>query len=199
MKRAVIIFLLGFTVIMVNAQIPASSIPSKDSEEIKTSVLVVYYSATGNTEKMAQSVASGAQKVSSSKVVVKTPDKVTEDDLKSADAIILGSPTYYGNMCAQMKAFIDDWFLKYKTSLVNKVGGAFSTGGDESGGKEHVVYSFVIAMMNAGMIIVGPVEGFLGTVGVAALDPVSEDALKRASALGERAANIAQQLKNGKN
>jgi NAD(P)H dehydrogenase (quinone) len=146
---------------------------------------------------MAQAVAAGAQKVSLVNVVIKTPDKVTEDDLKLADAIILGSPTYYGNMSAQMKAFIDDWFLKYKTSLVNKVGGAFSTGGDESGGKEHVLYSFVIAMMNAGMIIVGPQEGFLGTAGVAAMDPVDDASLKKANSLGERAATIARQFKYG--
>jgi len=198
MKKSVglLVLLLGCS--MVNAQVPGSSIASMDAEQINTTVLVVYYSVTGNTEKMAQAVAAGAQKVSTVNVLVKTPDKVTEDDLKNADAILLGSPTYYGNMSAQMKAFIDDWFLKYQTSLVNKVGGAFSTGADESGGKEHVLYSFVIAMMNAGMIIVGPLEGSFGTVGVAALDPVNEAALKEASALGERAANIARQLKNGK-
>ena len=198
MKKSVglLVLLLGCS--MVNAQVPGSSAASKDAEQIKTTVLVVYYSVTGNTEKMAQAIAAGAQKVSTVNVLVKTPDKVTEDDLKNADAILLGSPTYYGNMSAQMKAFIDDWWLKYQTSLVNKVGGAFSTGADESGGKEHVLYSFVIAMMNAGMIIVGPLEGSFGTVGIAALDPVNEAALKEASALGERAANIARQLKNGK-
>jgi NAD(P)H dehydrogenase (quinone) len=198
MKRAIINFLLGFMAVCVNAQAPVSPSASKADEQITTTVLVVYYSVTGNTEKMAQAVAAGAQKISSVIVLVKTPDKVTEDDLKKADAIILGSPTYYGNMSAQMKAFIDDWFLKYQVSLVNKVGGAFSTGGDESGGKEHVLYSFVIAMMNAGMIIVGPVEDFLGTIGVAALGPVSDASLKKASVLGERAATIARQLKNGK-
>jgi NAD(P)H dehydrogenase (quinone) len=198
MKRVILNIFGGFITILVSAQVPGSSIGFKDPEQVKTTVLVVYYSASGNTEKMAQAVASGAQKVPTVKVLVKTPEKVTDDDLKTADAIILGSPTYYGNMSAQMKTFIDDWFLKYKTSLVNKVGAAFSTGGDESGGKEHVLYSLVIAMMNAGMIIVGPVEGFLGTVGVAAMDPVNETALKKAGSLGERVANIAQQLKNGK-
>ena len=198
MKKSVGLLVLLLGCAMVNAQVPSFSAGSKDAEQIKTTVLVVYYSVTGNTEKMAQAVAAGAQKVSTVNVLVKTPDKVTEDDLKNADAILLGSPTYYGNMSAQMKAFIDDWFLRYQTSLVNKVGGAFSTGADESGGKEHVLYSFVIAMMNAGMIIVGPLEGSFGTAGVAALDPVNEAALKEASALGERAANIARQLKNGK-
>jgi multimeric flavodoxin WrbA len=84
------------------------------------------------------------------------------------------------------------WF-KYQISLVNKIGGAFSTGGSEYGGKEHVLYSFVIAMMNAGMIIVGPLEGSsIGAVGVAALAPVNDSAIKAANALGERAAVVAQ-------
>src|ERR1035437_7684160 len=103
MKKSVglLVLLLGCS--MVNAQVPGSSIASMDAEQINTTVLVVYYSVTGNTEKMAQAVAAGAQKVSTVHVLVKTPDKVTEDDLKNADAILLVSPTYYGNMSAQMK------------------------------------------------------------------------------------------------
>jgi NAD(P)H dehydrogenase (quinone) len=192
--------LLLFSCIAINVQLLGFSTITIDKEQsITTTVLVVYYSVTGNTEKMAQAVAAGAQNISSVNTIIKTPDKVTEDDLKSADAIILGSPTYWGDMSAQMKSFIDDWWLKFNIPLVNKVGGAFSTGAGEYGGKEHVLYSFVIAMMNAGMIIVGPLEGSsFGTVGVAALDPVNEDALKAASDLGERAANIAMQLKKGK-
>src|SRR3989339_853751 len=85
------------------------------------------------------------QKFPGVNVITRTIDKVTETELKRADAILLGSPTYYGNMAGQMKSFIDDWWLKYKISLVNKVGGAFSTGGDQTGGKEHVIHSLVIA------------------------------------------------------
>ncbi len=161
------------------------------------SVLIVYYSATGNTEKMAHAVAEGAQAVGSVEVMAKTPDKVTEADLKTADAIILGSPTYFGDMASPMKAFIDDWWLKYRISLVNKVGGAFSSGGSETGGNEHVLYSFIIAMMNAGMIIVGPLEGPFGLAGVSSLNPVSEKALQESRALGERAARVARELKSG--
>jgi NAD(P)H dehydrogenase (quinone) len=147
---------------------------------------------------MAQAVVTGAQRITSVATIIKTPDKVTDTDLKTADAILLGSPTYFGDMAEPMKAFIDDWWLKYHTSLINKVGGAFSTGAGETGGKEHVLYSFIIAMMNAGMIIVGPLEGSsFGTAGVTALDPVNENALNEASAFGERAARIAQQLKAG--
>ena len=183
----------------INAKEPELSIGNQDTHQNKITVLVVYYSETGNTEKLAQAVAMGAQKISSVTTIIKTPDNVTEEDLKSADALILGSPTYWGDMAAQMKTFIDNWWFKYQTSLVNKIGGAFSTGAGEYGGKEHVLYSFVIAMMNAGMIIVGPLEGSsFGTVGVAAKAPVNDEALKAANALGERAATVAQQLKKGK-
>jgi NAD(P)H dehydrogenase (quinone) len=144
---------------------------------------------------MAKAVVEGALKVADVKATVTTPDKITEDELINADAIILGSPTYYGNMAAPMKAFIDDWALKYECSLVGKVGGAFSTGAGETGGKEHVIYSLVISMMNAGMIIVGPVEGQYGMVGASALDPVGESGLKEARTLGERAARIALKIK----
>jgi len=150
----------------------------------------------GNTEKMANAVAEGARKIPGVNVITRTIDKVTETELKRADAILLGSPTYYGNMAGQMKLFIDDWWLKYKISLVNKVGGAFSTGGDQTGGKEHVIHSLVIAMMNAGMILVGPLEGPFGLAGASALDPVDEKGLEEARSLGEHAASVAQRFRN---
>jgi NAD(P)H dehydrogenase (quinone) len=164
-------------------------------KEVK--VLVVYYSQTGNTEKMARAVAEGAKKIAGVTALAKKVADVSGEDLKTADAILLGSPTYYGDLAGQMKSFIDDWFFKFKVALVDKVGGAFSSGQGETGGKEHVLYSLIIAMMNAGMITAGPLlEGF-GTVGVSALDPVNESALKECRALGEHVANVARRVKTG--
>ena len=165
------------------------------SGQVKINVLVVYYSVTGNTEKMAKAVVEGAKKVQGVEAVAKTPDKVIEADLKTADAIVLGSPTYYANMAGPMKSFIDDWWLKYKINLSDKVGAAFATAGSETGGKEQVLHSLIASLLNAGMIIAGPLEGPFGRAGVAALAPVNETALKEASALGERVANIAFRLK----
>jgi len=176
---------------------PSSSTFADSLKQSSITVLIVYYSHTGNTEKLAHAVAEGAQTVPFVTVLTKTPEEVTEADLKNADALLLGSPTYFGNMAAQMKAFIDDWWFKYRVPLVDKVGGAFSSGGDETGGKEHVIHSFIIAMMNAGMIIVGPLEESYGLPGVSALDPVTEKALKEARALGERAANLARRVRTG--
>lgn len=175
---------------------PVTYCDTDSTKRPEISILIVYYSFTGNTEKMAKAVAEGAQKIPGVNVITRTIDRVTETELKHADAILLGSPTYYGNMAGQMKLFIDDWWLKYKISLVNKVGGAFSTGGSQTGGKENVIHSLVIAMMNAGMILVGPTEGPFGLPGASALDPVDEKSLKEARSLGEHAASVAQHFKN---
>ncbi len=174
---------------------PANSPALAVSREPTVSVLVVYCSATGNTEKMAKAVAQGAQKVPGTTVSVKTVKEVTASDLTAANAIVLGSPTYFGNIAGPMKVFIDDWFFKYKVPLIDKVGGAFSTGAAETGGKEHVIYSLVIAMMNAGMIVAGPLESSFGVAGASAVDPVNEAALKEARALGEHVADVARRLK----
>jgi len=169
--------------------------PAGSAGQARINVLVVYYSATGNTEKMAKAVVEGAKKVPGVEAVAKTPDKIAEADLKTADAIVLGSPTYYGNMAGPMKSFIDDWWLKYKINLSDKVGGAFATGGSETGGKELVLHSLITSLLNAGMIIAGPLQGPFGMAGVTALDPVNESVLKEASALGERVANVALRFK----
>lgn len=154
-------------------------------------VLIVYYSMTGNTEKMAHAVAEGVQSVPGGMPTVMRSDAVTADDLRGADALVLGSPTYWGNIAGPMKAFIDDWSFKYKVPLVDKVGGAFASGGGETGGKEHVVSSLDLAMLNGGMILVGPIEGGLGAAGVTGVSPVDSAALVACRALGRHVADVA--------
>jgi NAD(P)H dehydrogenase (quinone) len=135
-------------------------------------------------------------------VVTRKVSEVTKEDLLDADGMILGSPTYYANMAGPMKTFIDDWAFKYNVYLRDKIGGAFATGAGRTGGKEHVVSSLLLAMLNDGMIIVGPVydEGKYGAFGASALtgDPkkeISEDEFGDARLLGERVAAVAKQLK----
>src|SRR5437763_11913373 len=70
-----------------------------------TKVLIVYHSLTGNTEKMAQGVAEGANSVSGARVVLKKVGDVTADDLLACDALIVGSPVYFANMAAEIKVF----------------------------------------------------------------------------------------------
>lgn len=91
------------------------------------SVLIVYHSASGNTEKMAQAVAEGAKGISGAKVLLKRVGEVAAEDLVSSDAVIVGTPVYFGNMSGEVKTFFDNWNLKFRLSqerrMANKVGG----------------------------------------------------------------------------
>lgn len=160
-------------------------------------VLIVYYSMTGNTEKMARAVAQGVRAVSGAMPTVRRSDAVTASDLAGADAIVLGSPTYWGNIAGPMKEFIDDWSFKYKVSLVGKIGGSFASGGGETGGKEHVIHSLDLAMLNGGMILVGPIERGLGAAGVTAVSPVDTAALVACRALGRHVSDVALRVRRG--
>ncbi len=183
--------------------------PSRPAETGAVQVLVAYYSLTGNTEKMAGGVAEGVKRVPDALVHVRKVDKVSQRDLEAADAIILGYPTYYGNIPGKMKVVIDDWSWKMKVDFTDKLGGAFATGGGQVGGKEHVVVSLVMFMLSNRMIVAGPLYqndktgSVWGEVGAAAmtgpLDPgVSEGELDSARRLGERIARLAQKLKQSR-
>jgi len=76
-------------------------------------VLIAYHSVTGNTEKMAQGVTEGANAVSGTNVVLKRVGEVAADDLLSSEAVIVGSPVYFGNMAGEVKTFFDNWLLKF--------------------------------------------------------------------------------------
>ena len=138
--------------------------------------------------------------------IVKKVDEVTKQDLEGADGIILGSPTYYANIPGKMKVAIDDWSWKMKVDFTDKVGGAFSTGGGQVGGKEHVVTSLLLFMLSNRMVVAGPLYqnektgSVWGEPGSSAmtgpLDPgVSEQELDSAHRLGERIASLVKKLK----
>jgi NAD(P)H dehydrogenase (quinone) len=169
-------------------------------------VLVAYYTRTGNTEKFAQGVAEGVNRVPGAAAVVKRVEDVTKEDLEAADAIALGCPTYFANMPGKMKIVIDDWNWKWKVDFTDKVGGAFSTGGGQTGGKEFTVVSLLMFMLNNRMVVAGPLyqdaegEDIWGEAGAAAmtgpLDPgVGPAELEQAGRLGERLARLAKKLK----
>jgi NAD(P)H dehydrogenase (quinone) len=180
--------------------------PPKVGDRASPHVLVAYYSLTGNTAKMAGGVAEGIRRVPGVAAVVKKVDEVTKQDLEAADGIILGSPTYYANIPGKMKVVIDDWSWKMKVDFTDKIGGAFSTGGGQVGGKEHVVTSLLLFMLSNRMIVAGPLYqnektgSVWGEPGSSAmtgpLDPgVSEQELDSARRLGERIAGLARKLK----
>ena len=95
-------------------------------------VLILYYSKTGNTEEMAKSVEEGA-KSEGIRVIRKRVNRASPKELLKADGIILGSPNYYGTMAAEMKAFIDK-SVQYHGKFEGKIGAAFSSGGGLRGG-----------------------------------------------------------------
>ncbi len=146
-------------------------------------VLVLYFSAYGHVERMAQAVAEGARSVSGTEVAVKrVPDLVSEevgrkagmkvdqkaplatvDELPDYDAIIFGTPTRFGNMAAQMRNFLDQTgALWMKGALVGKVGSVFASTGTQHGGQETTITSFHSTLLHQGMIIVGLPYSFAG-------------------------------------
>ncbi len=189
-------FLLRLVIILIGLLILNSII----SAQQKVNILIVYYSATGTTEQMANGVVEGVQRDSNAIAILKTVEQVTSTDLDAADGIVLGSPTYWGTMANPMKNFLD-----INGFWGGKVGGAFSTGAMKTGGKEHVLVSLLLALMMKGVILVGPVYDFgfaqTGALGASAMtgppeDGVSESELDDARALGERVAEIAVKLKS---
>ena len=184
------------------------STPSKSSESQTVRVLVAYYSLTGNTEKLARSVAEGAKRVPGAVVAVKRVEDVSKEDLQAAQGIILGAPTYFANIPGKMKTVIDDWNWKLKVDFTDKVGGAFATGGGQVGGKEHVVISLLLFMLNNRMVVAGPLYknektgSVWGELGAAAmtgpLDPgIGDGERDGARRLGERVARVAKRMVQG--
>ena len=139
-------------------------------------VLVLYYSMYGHMERMAQEVARGAASVAGTQADVKrvaeTMDaeafakaggKVDQQapvaqpaELANYDAVIFGSPTRFGNVCSQMRSFIDQTGgLWYSGALVGKVGSVFVSSATQHGGQESTVLSFHPTLLHHGMVIVG--------------------------------------------
>jgi NAD(P)H dehydrogenase (quinone) len=167
-------------------------------------VLIAYHSVTGNTEKMAQGVAEGAKAVAGSNTVLKRVGDVTADELLSSDAVIVGSPVYFGNMSGEVKTFFDNWLLKFDFyrdfKMRNKVGGAFATGGAISNGKEITMMAILEAMLINKMIIVsgGGAFGFGASASTGPDSPgIDEKKLAAARELGKRVAEVAGTNKRG--
>src|SRR5215472_16282973 len=139
-------------------------------------ILVLYYSAYGHIEKMAEAVAEGACAVPGTQVTIKrvaelVPEEVAKksgmklnqrapvakpEELADYDAIIFGTPTRFGNMCAQMRNFLDQTGgLWMKDALVGKVGSVFASTATQHGGQETTITSFHTTLLHLGMIIVG--------------------------------------------
>jgi len=154
--------------------------------------LVVYDSETGNTEKMAFAVAEGVKQVKGVSVTVKKAEQTTLQDLLDADGIIMGSPTYYGQMSAKLKALIDK-SVEIHEKLEGKVGAAFTSAGGTATGAETTLLSILEAMLIHGMIVQGRSDD--KHYGAAAVESPSDEELKFCRELGRRTANLVLKLK----
>ena len=154
-------------------------------------VLVVYDSKTGNTEKMAFAVAKGAEEVSGVEVAVKKVKKTSPSDLLGADAIVMGSPTYFGQMSAKLKALIDE-SIKVHKKLGGKVGAAFTSSGGKASGAETTLLSILQAMLIHGMIISGNATG--NHYGVAVSGVLKPQDLKNCEEMGKKVAILTKKL-----
>jgi NAD(P)H dehydrogenase (quinone) len=153
-------------------------------------ILIIYYSKTGNTEKMARYVEEGVEEGGVA-VEVKKVENTQLEDLLKVDGIIVGSPTYYGQMSGELKRFFDE-SVKYHGKLEGKVGAAFASSGVLGGGNETTVLSILTALLIHGMIVQGDhVGGHYGPVSVRKPDKKQAEACKR---LGQRTAKLVKML-----
>jgi len=150
-------------------------------------VLIVYYSTYGHVQKMAEAVSEGVREVNGAEAVIRRvpetlPNDVLEkmgavdaqqaqahipvctvDELASADAVIFGTPTRFGNMCGQMRQFLDaTGQLWAQGALVGKVGSVFTSSATQHGGQESTILSFHITLLHQGFVIVGLPYAFQG-------------------------------------
>jgi len=150
-------------------------------------VFIVYYSLYGHIHRMAEAVAEGAKGVGGTEVsLYRVPETLTEEVLKKmgalgaqkgmasipvckveelaqADAIIFGTPTRFGNMCGQMRQFLDaTGGLWSQGALVGKVGSVFTSSATQHGGQESTILSFHVTLLHHGMIVVGLPYAFAG-------------------------------------
>ncbi len=119
--------------------------------------IVIYYSRSGNTKEMAEIIAEAMNKAKLP-ADCKPVDKVKAEDLLKYDAIVVGSPTYYGHMAAPIKQLFDD-SVSFHGKLSGKVGGAFSSSANIGGGNETTIMGIIEAMLIAGMVVAGDPQG----------------------------------------
>lgn len=150
-------------------------------------IAIVFYSMYGHVYQMAQAIAEGAKNVEGAEVkLLQVPETLpvevlekmgavearksfahiptaTVEDLEWADAIIFGTPTRFGNMCGQMRQFLDATGQLWASgSLVGKVGSVFTSTATQHGGQESTLLSFHITLLHHGMVVAGLPYAFQG-------------------------------------
>jgi len=150
-------------------------------------ILVVFYSTYGHIYQMAEAIAEGARTLENAEVELRqVPETLSEDILKqmgaveakkafehipvctvealaTADAVIFGTPTRFGNMCGQMRQFLDaTGQLWANGSLIGKVGSVFTSSATQHGGQESTILTFHVTLLHHGFVVVGLPYAFQG-------------------------------------
>jgi NAD(P)H dehydrogenase (quinone) len=180
-------------------------------------VLIVYYSMYGHIYKMAEAAAEGVRAVEGAEAVLRrAPETLpadvlekmgavatlglqaavpvcTVDELGEADAIIFGTPTRFGNMCGQMRQFLDGTGqLWMKGALVGKAGSVITSSNTQHGGQESTILSFHITLLHQGMVIVGlpySFQGQMNTIEITGCSPYGASTIAGADGSRSPSAN----------
>lgn len=154
-------------------------------------MLVTYHSRGGNTKAMAELVAGAARDVDGVDVDLKPVGAVEVDSLEGYDAIVMGSPTYYGLPASSIKRLLDE-SVAFHGSLEGKVGGAFASSANIGGGNETTILAILHALLIHGMVVQGTSAGdHYGPVAIGKPDRRAEGQCK---AYGRRVAELAKRL-----
>ena len=154
-------------------------------------VLILYYSMYGHIHRMAEAVAEGVKEIQGAEAILRrVPETLSNDiltamgaieaqksfshipickieELAEADAIIFGTPTRFGNMCGQMRQFLDaTGQLWQKGALIGKVGSIFTSSATQHGGQETTILTFSTNLFHHGMVIVGLPYSFQDQMGI---------------------------------
>lgn len=153
--------------------------------------IVMYYSRTGNTKEMAEIIAK-AMNEAQLPTECKPVDDIKPEDVFDYDAIVIGSPTYYGHMAAPIKQLIDD-LVGGHSQLDGRVGAAFTSSANIGGGNETTVMGIVEAMLISGMVVQGDPKGdHYGPVSIGKPDQRVEKQCRRR---GQRVAELTLKLR----
>jgi len=154
-------------------------------------VLILYYSRTGNTKQMAELVTEGARDAGG-EVILKDAGEAKAEELLDYDAIVIGSPVYYGSMAGEIKKLLDE-SVKFHGQLEGKVGAAFSSSANIGGGNETTILDILDALLIHGMVVQGNSAGdHYGPVSIGAPDERVE---KQCRVLGKRVVALTDKLK----
>jgi NAD(P)H dehydrogenase (quinone) len=177
------------------------SLPFLGHGQGQPTVLIAYFSQSGNTKTLAHAVEEGAKSVAGVRVLLLPMDQVSNKEVLEADAIVVGSPVYNANVAPEVQRFINSWPFEGRP-LKNKLGAAFVTGGGISIGEELVQLNLLHSMLIQGMLVMGgeETEAAFGASAITGEVPfqtgkVEEQFLVKARGLGKRVAEMALFLK----